>query len=91
MTSQRQSGHKPYPSEKYVHYNAEHMVKVVTVLYCDNMVQGRHTFNFTLLRNAPSPTSSQMQALSPEGTLSMCYAHDPPTLVYLKKQMEQGT
>ena len=31
-----------------------------------------------------------MHALSPEGTLSMCYAHDPPTLVYLKKQMEQG-
>ena len=36
-----------------------------------------------------SPT--QMHALSPEGTLSMCFAHDPPTLVYLKKQMEEGT
>ena len=35
-------------------------------------------------------THTQMHALSPEGTLSMCYAHDPPTLVYLKKQMEQG-
>ena len=31
-----------------------------------------------------------MHALSHEGTLNMCYAHDPPTLIYLKKQMEEG-
>ena len=63
------------------------------LLYSDT-VQGRHAQNLVshiyIRDRTHAHTLFQMHALSPEGTLSMCYAHDPPTLVYLKKQMEQG-
>lgn len=31
-----------------------------------------------------------MHALSSDGSLSMCCASDPPSLLYLKKQMDEG-
>ena len=42
-----------------------------------------------LTPSRPHP-SLQMHALSVDGTLTMCCVSDPPTLLYLKKQMEEG-
>ena len=64
--------------------------KILGYTVLSDTVQGRHTHLLSLTLTCIH-THFQMHALSPEGTLSMCYADDPPTLVYLKKQMEQGT
>lgn len=92
MTSRQQSGHKHYPSERCV-CNTECVVKVVTLPFFCIMIRYRVVMRkiyFLSRVYSIAHTHIQMHALSPEGTLSMCYAHDPPTLVYLKKQMEQG-
>lgn len=34
--------------------------------------------------------SAQLHALSVDGSLTLCAVSDPPTLLYLKKQMDEG-
>ena len=37
------------------------------------------------------PLHSQLHALSEDGCLTSCSVCDPPVLLYVKKQMEEGT